>query len=155
MFFSVLSLTAFCSQSSSKLTQSIVRDHMVSHYKKVYSAKGGIHGKHDVHQDDLPDCSFLLLSQISWFQGYTDIILLYVCFLILCPTAAIDTSAPKSMTLSIKCESNSIIQPSIHPSSKKCPSVLYLNFLLLVVVEACKGNCFRLMFANLFPGCRQ
>uniref|UniRef100_A0A3P8V4Y4 Spermatogenesis associated 7 n=1 Tax=Cynoglossus semilaevis TaxID=244447 RepID=A0A3P8V4Y4_CYNSE len=34
------SRTAFCSHSSSKLTQSIVRDHMVSHYKKVYSAKG-------------------------------------------------------------------------------------------------------------------
>lgn len=48
-------ISPFCSQSSSKLTQSIVRDHMVSHYKKVYSAK-----------------------------------------------AAIDTSAPKSMTLSIK-----------------------------------------------------
>lgn len=70
MVFSVLSLTAFCSQSSSKLTQSIVRDHMVSHYKKVYSAKGGIHGKHDVHQDDLTDRSFLLLAQISWFQEY-------------------------------------------------------------------------------------
>ncbi|KAM4541827.1 spermatogenesis-associated protein 7 homolog isoform 2-T2 [Odontesthes bonariensis] len=29
----------FCPRSSSKLTQSIVKDHMVSHYKKVYSAK--------------------------------------------------------------------------------------------------------------------
>uniref|UniRef100_A0A3P8UYI3 Spermatogenesis associated 7 n=1 Tax=Cynoglossus semilaevis TaxID=244447 RepID=A0A3P8UYI3_CYNSE len=36
------SRTAFCSHSSSKLTQSIVRDHMVSHYKKVYSAKAAI-----------------------------------------------------------------------------------------------------------------
>ncbi|XP_058470451.1 spermatogenesis-associated protein 7-like isoform X1 [Solea solea] len=32
----------FCPRSSSKLTQSIVRDHMVSHYKKVYSAKAAI-----------------------------------------------------------------------------------------------------------------
>ncbi|KAF3845000.1 hypothetical protein F7725_008163 [Dissostichus mawsoni] len=30
---------AFCPRSSSMLTQSIVKDHMVSHYKKVYSAK--------------------------------------------------------------------------------------------------------------------
>ncbi|XP_027130555.1 spermatogenesis-associated protein 7 isoform X2 [Larimichthys crocea] len=29
----------FCPPSSSKLTQSIIKDHMVSHYKKVYSAK--------------------------------------------------------------------------------------------------------------------
>nr|XP_046269778.1 spermatogenesis-associated protein 7 homolog [Scatophagus argus] len=32
----------FCPRSSSKLTQSIVKDHMVSHYKKVYSAKAAI-----------------------------------------------------------------------------------------------------------------
>ncbi|XP_035530651.1 spermatogenesis-associated protein 7 [Morone saxatilis] len=32
----------FCPPSSSKLTQSIVKDHMVSHYKKVYSAKAAI-----------------------------------------------------------------------------------------------------------------
>ncbi|XP_019953430.2 spermatogenesis-associated protein 7 [Paralichthys olivaceus] len=32
----------FCQRSSSKLTQSIIRDHMVSHYKKVYSAKAAI-----------------------------------------------------------------------------------------------------------------
>ncbi|XP_029315823.1 spermatogenesis-associated protein 7 homolog [Cottoperca gobio] len=32
----------FCTRSSSKLTQSIVKDHMVSHYKKVYSAKATI-----------------------------------------------------------------------------------------------------------------
>lgn len=31
---------AFCPPSTSKLTQSIIKDHMVSHYKKVYSAKG-------------------------------------------------------------------------------------------------------------------
>ncbi|KAM4723488.1 spermatogenesis-associated protein 7 [Anableps anableps] len=29
----------FCPHSSSKLTQSIIKDHMVSHYKKIYSAK--------------------------------------------------------------------------------------------------------------------
>uniref|UniRef100_A0A669EV86 Spermatogenesis associated 7 n=1 Tax=Oreochromis niloticus TaxID=8128 RepID=A0A669EV86_ORENI len=33
---------AFCPLSSSKLTQSIIKDHMVSHYKKVYSAKAAI-----------------------------------------------------------------------------------------------------------------
>ncbi|KAM6972898.1 spermatogenesis-associated protein 7 [Aplochiton taeniatus] len=33
---------AFCPKSSSKLTQSIIQDHMVSHYKKVYSAKSAI-----------------------------------------------------------------------------------------------------------------
>ncbi|KAM9708560.1 spermatogenesis-associated protein 7 homolog isoform 2-T2 [Menidia menidia] len=32
----------FCHRSSSKLTQSIIKDHMVSHYKKVYSAKAAI-----------------------------------------------------------------------------------------------------------------
>ncbi|XP_035023150.1 spermatogenesis-associated protein 7 homolog isoform X1 [Hippoglossus stenolepis] len=32
----------FCPRSSSKMTQSIVRDHMVSHYKKVYSAKAAV-----------------------------------------------------------------------------------------------------------------
>ncbi|KAK0134906.1 Spermatogenesis-associated protein 7 [Merluccius polli] len=32
----------FCPGSSSKLTQSIVKDHMVSHYKKIYSAKSAI-----------------------------------------------------------------------------------------------------------------
>ncbi|XP_033967593.1 spermatogenesis-associated protein 7 homolog isoform X2 [Pseudochaenichthys georgianus] len=32
----------FCPRSSSMLTQSIVKDHMVSHYKKVYSAKAAI-----------------------------------------------------------------------------------------------------------------
>ncbi|KAM9842923.1 spermatogenesis-associated protein 7 homolog [Aulostomus maculatus] len=32
----------FCPRSSSKLTQSIIRDHMVSHYKKVFSAKAAI-----------------------------------------------------------------------------------------------------------------
>ncbi|XP_071353921.1 spermatogenesis-associated protein 7 homolog [Trachinotus anak] len=32
----------FCPRSSSKLTQSIIKDHMVSHYKKVYSAKAAI-----------------------------------------------------------------------------------------------------------------
>lgn len=31
---------AFCHPSTSKLTQSIIKDHMVSHYRKVYSAKG-------------------------------------------------------------------------------------------------------------------
>uniref|UniRef100_UPI0037E8BB42 spermatogenesis-associated protein 7 n=1 Tax=Semicossyphus pulcher TaxID=241346 RepID=UPI0037E8BB42 len=36
------SRTAFCPRSSSKLTQSIIKDHMVSHYKKVYSAKAAI-----------------------------------------------------------------------------------------------------------------
>ncbi|KAM8916097.1 spermatogenesis-associated protein 7 homolog [Spinachia spinachia] len=34
--------SSFCTHSSSQLTQSIVRDHMVSHYKKVYSAKAAI-----------------------------------------------------------------------------------------------------------------
>ncbi|KAM6968684.1 spermatogenesis-associated protein 7 homolog [Tautogolabrus adspersus] len=32
----------FCPHSSSKLTQSIIKDHMLSHYKKVYSAKAAI-----------------------------------------------------------------------------------------------------------------
>uniref|UniRef100_A0A3Q3NQG8 Spermatogenesis associated 7 n=1 Tax=Labrus bergylta TaxID=56723 RepID=A0A3Q3NQG8_9LABR len=32
----------FCPQSSSKLTQSIIKDHMLSHYKKVYSAKAAV-----------------------------------------------------------------------------------------------------------------
>lgn len=32
----------FCPRPSSKLTQSIVKDHMVSHYKKIYSAKAAI-----------------------------------------------------------------------------------------------------------------
>ncbi|CAJ1073386.1 spermatogenesis-associated protein 7 homolog [Xyrichtys novacula] len=32
----------FCPRSSSKLTQSIVRDHMMSHYKRLYSAKAAI-----------------------------------------------------------------------------------------------------------------
>ncbi|XP_037343423.1 spermatogenesis-associated protein 7 homolog [Pungitius pungitius] len=37
-----LKTSPFCTRSSSKLTQSLVRDHMVSHYKKVYSAKAAI-----------------------------------------------------------------------------------------------------------------
>ncbi|XP_078134191.1 spermatogenesis-associated protein 7 homolog isoform X1 [Sander vitreus] len=37
-----LKSSPFCPRSSSKLTQSIVKDHMVSHYKKVYSAKAAI-----------------------------------------------------------------------------------------------------------------
>ncbi|KAM3595592.1 uncharacterized protein V6R79_025844 [Siganus canaliculatus] len=37
-----LKRSPFCPHSSSKLTQSIVKDHMVSHYKKVYSAKAAI-----------------------------------------------------------------------------------------------------------------
>ncbi|KAG7224119.1 hypothetical protein INR49_019854 [Caranx melampygus] len=32
----------FCPHSTSKLTQSIIKDHMVSHYKKVYSAKAAV-----------------------------------------------------------------------------------------------------------------
>ncbi|XP_028993838.1 spermatogenesis-associated protein 7 homolog isoform X2 [Betta splendens] len=32
----------FCPPSTSKLTQSIIKDHMMSHYKKVYSAKAAI-----------------------------------------------------------------------------------------------------------------
>nr|XP_020469623.1 spermatogenesis-associated protein 7 [Monopterus albus] len=32
----------FCPRSSGKLAQSIIKDHMVSHYKKVYSAKAAI-----------------------------------------------------------------------------------------------------------------
>lgn len=35
-------ISPFCPRSSSKLTQSIIRDHMISHYKKVYSAKAAI-----------------------------------------------------------------------------------------------------------------
>ncbi|XP_060938356.1 spermatogenesis-associated protein 7 homolog [Limanda limanda] len=35
-------ISPFCQRSSSKMTQSIVRDHMVSHYKKVYSAKAAV-----------------------------------------------------------------------------------------------------------------
>lgn len=37
-----LKSSPFCPRSSSKLTQSIIKDHMVSHYKKVYSAKAAI-----------------------------------------------------------------------------------------------------------------
>ncbi|XP_038128493.1 spermatogenesis-associated protein 7 homolog isoform X2 [Cyprinodon tularosa] len=37
-----LKTSSFCPQSSSKLTQSIIKDHMVSHYKKIYSAKAAI-----------------------------------------------------------------------------------------------------------------
>ncbi|XP_045919596.1 spermatogenesis-associated protein 7 homolog isoform X2 [Micropterus dolomieu] len=37
-----LKSSPFCPPSSSKLTQSIIKDHMVSHYKKVYSAKAAI-----------------------------------------------------------------------------------------------------------------
>ncbi|XP_034051352.1 spermatogenesis-associated protein 7 homolog isoform X2 [Thalassophryne amazonica] len=33
---------AFCHHPSSKLTQSIIKDHMVSHYRKLYSAKAAI-----------------------------------------------------------------------------------------------------------------
>ncbi|KAM9777619.1 spermatogenesis-associated protein 7 [Neosynchiropus ocellatus] len=32
----------FCPRSSSKLAQSIIKDHMVSHYKRVYSAKAAV-----------------------------------------------------------------------------------------------------------------
>ncbi|KAM6912141.1 spermatogenesis-associated protein 7 homolog [Xenentodon cancila] len=32
----------FCPRTSSKLAQSIIKDHMVSHYKKVYSAKAAV-----------------------------------------------------------------------------------------------------------------
>ena len=39
-----LMFLAFCPRTSSKLTQSIIKDHMVSHYKKVYSAKGKLCG---------------------------------------------------------------------------------------------------------------
>ncbi|XP_055016682.1 spermatogenesis-associated protein 7 homolog [Boleophthalmus pectinirostris] len=35
-------ISPFCPHSSSKLTQSIIKDHMISHYKKVYSAKAAI-----------------------------------------------------------------------------------------------------------------
>ncbi|XP_070698903.1 spermatogenesis-associated protein 7 homolog [Pempheris klunzingeri] len=37
-----LKSSPFCPLSSSKLTQSIIKDHMVSHYKKVYSAKAAV-----------------------------------------------------------------------------------------------------------------
>ncbi|XP_022070497.2 spermatogenesis-associated protein 7 homolog [Acanthochromis polyacanthus] len=37
-----LKSSPFCPRSSSKLTQSIIKDHMVSHYKKVYSAKAAV-----------------------------------------------------------------------------------------------------------------
>ncbi|XP_036006745.1 spermatogenesis-associated protein 7 homolog isoform X1 [Fundulus heteroclitus] len=37
-----LKTSPFCPHPSSKLTQSIVKDHMVSHYKKIYSAKASI-----------------------------------------------------------------------------------------------------------------
>ncbi|XP_026159198.1 spermatogenesis-associated protein 7 homolog isoform X2 [Mastacembelus armatus] len=37
-----LKSSPFCPRSASKLTQSIIKDHMVSHYKKVYSAKAAI-----------------------------------------------------------------------------------------------------------------
>ncbi|XP_060918228.1 spermatogenesis-associated protein 7 [Labrus mixtus] len=37
-----LKSSPFCPHSSSKLTQSIIKDHMLSHYKKVYSAKAAV-----------------------------------------------------------------------------------------------------------------
>uniref|UniRef100_UPI003AAF3613 spermatogenesis-associated protein 7 n=1 Tax=Centroberyx gerrardi TaxID=166262 RepID=UPI003AAF3613 len=37
-----LKSSPFCPRSSSRVTQSIIKDHMVSHYKKVYSAKAAI-----------------------------------------------------------------------------------------------------------------
>ncbi|CAB1335370.1 unnamed protein product [Coregonus sp. 'balchen'] len=37
-----LKSSPFCPRSSSRLTQYIIQDHMVSHYKKVYSAKAAI-----------------------------------------------------------------------------------------------------------------
>ncbi|XP_041668003.1 spermatogenesis-associated protein 7 homolog [Cheilinus undulatus] len=37
-----LKSSPFCPHSCSKLTQSIIKDHMMSHYKKVYSAKAAI-----------------------------------------------------------------------------------------------------------------
>ncbi|XP_047201447.1 spermatogenesis-associated protein 7 homolog [Girardinichthys multiradiatus] len=37
-----LKVSPFCPHSSSTLTQSIINDHMVSHYKKIYSAKAAI-----------------------------------------------------------------------------------------------------------------
>lgn len=37
-----LKSSPFCPRSSSKLTQSIIKDHMVSHYKKIYSAKAAV-----------------------------------------------------------------------------------------------------------------
>ncbi|XP_035607872.1 spermatogenesis-associated protein 7 homolog isoform X1 [Oncorhynchus keta] len=37
-----LKSSPFCPRSSSRLTQCIIQDHMVSHYKKVYSAKAAI-----------------------------------------------------------------------------------------------------------------
>ncbi|KAK7910538.1 hypothetical protein WMY93_015222 [Mugilogobius chulae] len=39
---SAAKISPFCPRSSSKLTQSIVKDHMISHYRKVYSAKAAI-----------------------------------------------------------------------------------------------------------------
>ncbi|PWA16302.1 hypothetical protein CCH79_00004740 [Gambusia affinis] len=39
---SMESRTAFCPQSSSKVARSIIKDHMLSHYKKIYSAKATI-----------------------------------------------------------------------------------------------------------------
>lgn len=35
-------ISPFCPRSSSRLTQSIIRDHMIAHYKRVYSAKAAI-----------------------------------------------------------------------------------------------------------------
>ncbi|CAK6966914.1 spermatogenesis-associated protein 7 [Scomber scombrus] len=37
-----LKSSPFCPRSSSKLTQSIIKDHMVAHYKKIYSAKAAV-----------------------------------------------------------------------------------------------------------------
>ncbi|XP_017266748.1 spermatogenesis-associated protein 7 homolog [Kryptolebias marmoratus] len=37
-----LKSSPFCPRSSSKLTQSIIKDHMVSHYRMIYSAKAAI-----------------------------------------------------------------------------------------------------------------
>lgn len=75
-----------------------------------------------------------------------------------CRTAAIDTSAPKSMTLSIKCESNPI-RPFIF-SAHLCvinviwiqmilPTVLLMNFLLLSNSCAVQRTLFPLFIFRL------
>lgn len=40
----IIVILAFCPRSSNKTAQALLKDHMVSHYKKIYSAKGKLFG---------------------------------------------------------------------------------------------------------------
>ncbi len=86
--------------SSGKLmNQYMIKDHMFSHYRKLYSAKGN---------SDMCRCytddTFVLLTSLSsrhWlFNTFLYYILHHFCFL----SAAVDCSVPKSMHSNVKCK---------------------------------------------------